>query len=139
MKWKKADGKFLVRLDKGEKLIETLAKLCKEQNIISGSFTGLGSITGIHLAYYRQQEKSFIEKVIQEELEIVSMIGNITKKDGLPYLHPHIVVSRGDFSVLAGHLKECVVGATAEVIIDASGPSAGRKYSVEIGLNLIDY
>ena len=69
--------------------------------------------------------------------EISGLVGNISTMDGEVYLHIHINLSDAEYKVRGGHLTSAVVSATSEIIIDRIDGKINRKYSKEIGLNLI--
>ena len=71
--------------------------------------------------------------------EITSLIGNITRKDGKPYLHIHINFGDEEGVVRGGHLVRCNISATSEIIIREIEGDVERKLSSEIGLNLLDF
>ena len=71
--------------------------------------------------------------------EIASLIGNISQKDGKPFLHIHTVLCDENFTCIGGHLKEAKVGATCEVHLIDLGMNIERKYDNGIGLKLLDF
>jgi len=80
--------------------------------------------------------KQYIDKTFQEQMEIACLIGNISKKEGKPYLHLHITLGRSDYSALAGHLLEATLSGAGEFVIEAFEGSLERYYNTSIGLNL---
>ena len=73
-------------------------------------------------------------------MEITSLVGNISTKDGDVYLHLHINLCRADMSVIGGHLNECRISATCEMFVRKLPGSVGRKLDTETtGLNLYEF
>lgn len=138
MKSKKIKEGYIVRLEKREKIVETLLKFCEDNEIKTGHITGLGAVSEVELAHYSLENKEYSEKKITEPLEIINMTGNITEMDGKPYLHIHITIADKDMKTLGGHLKECIVSATCEIIITKVEEKIKRKFYDKIGLNLMD-
>jgi len=139
MKHKKiSDMLYILRLENGEEIIGSLLKFFTEHNIKSGSFTAIGAITKVELRYFFQKKKQYHDKIIEKELEVVSLTGNINMMGSEPYLHAHIVCSDENMQCFGGHLKAAIVGPTIEVVVDASDEIVGRKFSEEAGLNLLD-
>ena len=86
------------------------------------------------------EEKKFYGRRWEGEYEVSALVGNITRKDGEPYLHIHITFgnpAKGE--VCAGHLTACVISATAEIFVQTWTGGIGRKFSDEIGLNLLEF
>jgi predicted DNA-binding protein with PD1-like motif len=64
-------------------------------------------------------------------------LGNITQKDGKPFLHVHGTFGRKDLSVLGGHIISASVFPILEVIMTPTRNSAFRRFDEELGLNII--
>ncbi|RMG30183.1 MAG: DNA-binding protein [Methanobacteriota archaeon] len=139
MEFKGNGSIFFLRLDPDEKIMETLLAFLEDQFIPSGTLMAVGAVKEATLRYFNQKEKTFVEKVFAEPMEVTSLTGNITVKDGTPYVHPHVVLGRRDFSTISGHLQEGVVGPTLEITIQAFDLSIQRIHSEEIGLNILHF
>ncbi|MDP7141162.1 MAG: DNA-binding protein [Candidatus Woesearchaeota archaeon] len=138
MESRKINNKFLIRLKKGEKIIETLIKFCKENNINSGYLFAIGAISKAELAHYNLNNKEYSSKTFDEQLEVCSLTGNIAFVEEELFLHVHVVLADDKMQTYAGHLKEGVVSATLEVILTPWNERIDRKHSEEIGLNLLE-
>lgn len=139
MKHKQANNIFyVIRLEKGEKIIEGIIDFCNKNKIKNALFFGLGAISRAELMHYVVDTKKYSSKVIEEPLEIANMTGNVMIMDSKPILHTHITVSNKDMKPYAGHLKEAAVAATCEIFLVKLDSEINRKYSEEIGLNLLD-
>jgi predicted DNA-binding protein with PD1-like motif len=75
---------------------------------------------------------------MQEQVEVLSLVGDIALKDGAPQLHAHVVVGKSDGTAHGGHLIEAHVWPTLEVILTESPKHLWRKIDPETGLALID-
>jgi predicted DNA-binding protein with PD1-like motif len=75
---------------------------------------------------------------VQEQVEVLSLVGDIALKDGEPTVHAHVVVGKADGSAHGGHLIEAHVLPTLELILIESPNFLQRKYDEETGLALID-
>tara|TARA_Y100000310_G_scaffold262781_1_gene272579 strand:- start:3771 stop:4190 length:420 start_codon:yes stop_codon:yes gene_type:complete len=138
MKSTKSDKTFIIRLEKEDKIIESLTTFCKDNNIKAGYFTGLGACESALLAHYSLETKKYSEKNLKEPLEIIHLNGNISEMNNEPYLHVHIAVSNDKMQVFGGHLKEAVIGPTCEIFLTPLEKTLNRKPDEEIGLNLLD-
>ncbi len=138
MKSKKVASKYFIRIEKGEKVLETLTLFCQENKISLGSLTGIGATSSATLGWYELSTKSYHWKSFAGNLEVTSLLGNVTLSAGNPFIHTHITISDEKLQTFGGHLKEAIVGATLEVIVDISQGQIVRKLDEEIGLNLFD-
>ena len=110
--------------------------LISEENITCGRVSGIGATDKITIGLYNVNTQEYHKDTIEEEMEILSLSGNLTRKDGAPYVHVH-----GSFATLdrvyGGHVNEVWISATAEIIIDVIDLVVDRKTDKETGLNLI--
>ena len=68
-----------------------------------------------------------------------SLNGNITRKDGSPYLHVHIGLATPDLSLFGGHLVECVISVTAEIFVNVLDCETGRRFDEKTGINIFHF
>lgn len=139
MEYRKFDDTYVVRLNKGEEVVEKLKELCKNENIKLAEITGLGASNLIEIGVFNVNTKEYNTKVFEGMFEITSLVGNATRKDGDVYLHLHINFGDADGIVKGGHLVRSVISATSEIIVRKIDGEVGRKLSDEIGLNLLEF
>ena len=129
---------WIIVLDKGQKLMSTLTDIAKEKNIQGGQIVGIGALEDVELGAYELSKKEYIRKTFNEyEYELISLNGNISLKDGAPFIHCHTALGKHDFSMFGGHLFEATVAVTAEIYISPFGKMPERLMNEEIGLGLI--
>lgn len=138
MKSKKIENRHIIRLERGEKIIEGIKDFCTKNNIKLGYFFGIGALDEAELAHYTVENKKYTSKVLKQPLEIVSLIGNITTMDNEVYLHCHITLGDEEMKAIAGHLKDGKISATCEIILVELEGEINRKHDDFIGLNLLD-
>lgn len=138
MKYLKSGSKYIVRIDKGEEIIEQIKKICIDNNIKAGSITGLGATDRVKVGLFNTTNKEYISKELAGGFEITSLIGNISKMNNEVYLHMHINVSDENLNVYGGHLNHCYISATCELVIDEIDIDVDRKFNEDIGLNLYE-
>ena len=133
----KAQGNVVVlRLEKGEEIISSLLSLIEKLNIKSGRVSGIGATNKITIGVFNTATNEYTKKTIEEEMEILSLSGNLSRMNGTPYVHVHgAFASLGN--VYGGHLNEAVISATGEIVIDLFDVEVEREFNKEIGLNLI--
>ncbi|MCL5022363.1 MAG: DUF296 domain-containing protein [Nitrospirae bacterium] len=124
-------------LMKGDDLIGGLTAVIKGRGIASGIVSGIGAVTEAHIGYFNAGTKKYEEKVFQENLEIVSLRGNISYRDAEVFPHIHAVLSRRDFSAIGGHLFPGThVYAFEFEIIPFEGKPFVRGFDEDTGLFL---
>ena len=69
---------------------------------------------------------------------MISLNGNITRKDGCPYLHLHIALSDENYNLYGGHLNSAVISITAEIYINILNGEINRRVNPETSLNILD-
>ena len=139
MEYRKFGDKYLIRIDKGEELVDTLKKFCIDNKIKLGAITGLGVTNKVTMGIFETQSKKYYSKELIGNHEIAPLYGNITTMGSEVYLHFHVNLGNDEHMSFAGHLTSAYVSATVEVIIDAIGGEVDRKFSDEIGLNLLKF
>ena len=127
----------MIVLAKGDKIIEKLSEVCRNENILSGFFNGIGAVSQVEMAHFDPAKKQYHSKHMSGALEIVSLIGNITRKDDEVVIHGHISISAEDMLCYGGHLKEAVVGPTCEITLTDLKTTILRTPDKDTGLNLI--
>ena len=137
MKLFKNKHTLTIRFDKDEEVMQKLGKFIIEEKITSGYFAIIGSTKEVILSYYNLKSKQFEDHPIEEDLEVVSVTGNIAWMNETPVIHAHGVFSRSDLSTLGGHIKKLVVSATCEVMLTIDDTTVTRTHDVETGLNLL--
>jgi uncharacterized protein len=137
MNYKQIQNKVIVRIDKGEELVDSLKNLCKKLNIKLGTITGIGATDKATVGLMNTKTKKYQSKEFTGDHEITSLIGNITTMNGDVYLHIHMTLANVEHKVIGGHLTSAVISATFEGVIDVIDGQINREYTEEVGLNLL--
>ena len=139
MEYRRFDDSYVIRLNKGEELINSLKEICKNEDIKLAEITGLGASDFVEIGVFNVHTKEYKTKVFEGMFEITSLVGNATRKDGDVYLHIHINFGDEEGLVRGGHLVQTRISATSEIILRKIEGNVGRKLNEEIGLNLLDF
>lgn len=137
MEFKQFGKRYIVRLDVGEEITETLKQFCSKNGIESGSVMGIGAIREARISYFDMGKRDYIDKEISEDLELTSLMGNVSIMNGEPFLHLHVTLSDSDFNVFGGHLSAGIISATGEIFIDTHEEQIVRKFYPETGFRLL--
>ena len=140
MKIRDIENGFLVRLERGEDLIEQLTALANERDINGAFFHGLGGASLAEIGIYKLSvDKEYHYRVFEDDLEIISLNGNIARDEsGEVMVHCHSTISGPDLAAYGGHVKRMVVAGTCEVFIDTRTGDLTRTLDEDIGLKLLD-
>lgn len=131
------DNNFIfVTLAPGEAIMETLTAVARENNLKSGWISGIGAITGAEIGMFNISEKKYRKNVFSGEYELVNLQGNISIKDGDPFVHAHVVFSDEKYQTFSGHLFESTISAAGEFVIHAGSKTVNRKMNENVGLPL---
>lgn len=139
MKLQGAPEGWLIRLDPGDEIPRDVVSAAADQGVQSASVTGIGAIDRAVIALYDLKERRYVETVLEEELEIASLTGNLVRLDGAPFLHAHVVVSRRDATTRGGHLMSARTSVAVELVLRPLSIEATRKLSDHCGLKLLDF
>lgn len=129
---------FAVVLDKGDDVLESLLAFAREHRLSAAEFTGLGALSDCVLGFFDWEKKDYEKIPVNEQVEVLTLVGNIALDDGgEPKLHPHVVIGRADGTAHGGHLLEAHVRPILEVIVTESPAHLRRQTDEETGLALI--
>ena len=140
MEYRRFTDTIVMRVDRGEDIVEKLKELCMIENIKLGSVSGIGAVMETEIGIYNVDTKEYFSQIYKGLYEVSNLTGNISQMNEQPYLHLHITigdVKKGE--VYAGHLNRAVVGAIAEIIVSVIDGKVSRLKDQNIGLNLFDF
>jgi len=100
----KAGRQFLLRLPRGADLWKELTAFCARRKIRCAAVHVIGATSEVTIGYYDQRTHKYHQKTFREEMEIVSCSGNVSLKEGKPFLHLHAVMGDTKLRCFGGHL-----------------------------------
>ena len=129
--FKKIENTYILRLNKGSEIIQSIKDFCHENNIKTGTVQGIGAVNSTTFGFFNPENKKYQEKTFSEPREITSLLGNITTKNGEIYLHLHMNTSGENYNTIGGHL----ISATITQI----NTTVERFHDENTGLNLFKF
>jgi uncharacterized protein len=130
---------FAVIMQSGDEATESLRDFAKEKRLAASQFTAIGAFSDVVLGYFDWQKKDYKKIPVQEQVEVLSLVGDISlDEQGQPKVHAHVVLGRADGTTLGGHLLKAHIRPTLEVIVVESPEHLQRKYDPESKLALIE-
>ena len=144
MDYRKYGDTVYVRMDKGDEIIQSILDVCRQEKIMSATFSGIGGCSGAEVQTYIPETNSFEQQTLEGMLELISLMGNvITDDEGEYYHHTHAFFSFKDgeeHGMAAGHIKSITVLYTAEIEIrPVIGGEIKRKHDPETGTGFWDF
>jgi uncharacterized protein len=129
---------YVLIFNTGDELADGLARFAIEQKISAASFKAIGALSAVQLGWFAWDSKRYKPSVqFDEQLELLSLIGDIAQKDGVPQVHAHAIVGREDGTAHGRHLMMARVRPTCEVVLVESPAHLQKHFDPESGLALI--
>jgi uncharacterized protein len=91
-----AQRTFAVILNTDDEAVACLTAFAKQHRLSASQFTGLGAFRDCVLGYFDWQKKDYTRIPIEEQVEVLALVGDIALNEGEPKLHTHVVVSKAD-------------------------------------------
>jgi predicted DNA-binding protein with PD1-like motif len=115
----------------------TLLAIAHREGIEYAALSGLGAVSGVSLAYFNDETRQYETHHIEEQLEVIGLTGNVTLKEGQPFLHVHATFGGRDLSVRGGHVMEATVKPNLEIWLTRGSEAVVRLPDEESGLWLM--
>ncbi|MCL5438164.1 MAG: PPC domain-containing DNA-binding protein [Thermoplasmataceae archaeon] len=133
MQLKRVDETLILKIEKGEDVMEILLETCRRENVSSGTIVwGIGMVKDAEIGYLDGRE--YVKEKYPQNLEVLSFHGTIARND--PRFHVHVSLAGRDHSALGGHLFYATADPSMEVQIEIfPDKSINRKMNDESGLN----
>ena len=139
MDYRRFGNTLVVRLDRGEEILEQIRVLAERERIRLAAVQALGTVNDFTVGVFNTQTKTYASNDFRGPYEIVSLTGTIDTKDGGFYTHLHMSAGDAQGRVFGGHLNRAVVSATCEMIVTCIDGQVDRAFDPEIGLNLLRF
>lgn len=139
MEYRRVDNNLIVRIDKGESIMESLKTLWHLEKINTAFISGIGAASSMDIGCYKFKDKIYVPYHYEGDFEITSLLGNITSKDGDFYLHLHITACDESGTTYGGHLNDAIIGGTCELLVKLVDIKIDRSLDDETGINIFKF
>jgi uncharacterized protein len=129
---------YAVIFEKGDEVMAGLRSFAKQAGLGGAHFTAIGAFSEATLGYFERERKSYKRIPIREQVEVLSLVGDVALKNDEPEVHAHVVVGTSEGEARGGHILEATVWPTLEVIVTESPRHLRKVHDEETGLALID-
>jgi len=128
---------YALVFDSGDEVVSGLNDFAGGNGIGAAQLSAIGAFSDVVLGYFDWEAKEYTRIPVREQVEVLSLLGDVALDDGEPKVHAHVVVGRSDGTTLGGHLLEAHVRPTLEVILVESPGHLRKQMDRESGLALI--
>jgi len=128
---------FVIVFQTGDDLAKGLSKFAEEQHLSAASFKAVGALSSVRLGWFNWESKKYEPSVtLDEQIELLSLIGDVALKDNRPIVHALAVIGKRDGTALGGHLLEARIRPTCEVVLTESPTHLQKIVDPESGLSM---
>lgn len=139
MEYKRFGNHIIVRMDRGEEILEQVKALAEQEHIRLATVQALGAISDFTVGVFNTDTKTYGANHFSGPYEIVSLNGTIDSMDGKFYAHLHMSAGNDQGQVFGGHLNRAVISAVCEMVVTVIDGQIDRKFHPEVGLNLFQF
>ncbi|KAB1916293.1 PPC domain-containing DNA-binding protein [Micromonospora sp. AMSO31t] len=131
-------GRVLVVIcDKEEEAVGAIVAALREQRLLAARVSAVGAFADAEVGWFDRNARDYRRIPVTEQVEVLSLLGDVAEQNGEPVLHVHTVLGRSDGNTVGGHLLRGQVWPTLEVIISEVAPELAKRVDPETGLALI--
>lgn len=129
---------WAVIFDPNDEVMASLKRFVEGEHLSAAHFTGIGAFAEVTVAWFNLEKQEYEQILINEQVEVLSLIGDVADSDGKPSVHAHICVAKRDGTAHGGHLKAGTVQPTLELIVYEAPAHLRKTFRKQFGLPLID-
>jgi predicted DNA-binding protein with PD1-like motif len=129
---------WVLRLDEGQDLFETLASFVDREHINAAAVLfGIGMFRSATFGFWDGTQ--YVPHEVPTPHEVVALHGTVARAEGHPSVHLHGAVAGPDHHLVGGHLLRATIGLLLEVVIETfPSHSFGRPLVESRGLRMLD-
>ena len=129
---------YTVIFYKGDEVLSGLTDFAIQHKIEDAHFTAIGAVSGGTLAWLDPTNKIYHRISVAEQVEVLSLIGDVATFNGKPVVHMHAVLGKPNGNTIGGHVFELNVNPTLEVFVTVNATPLRKKPDDASGMKLID-
>jgi predicted DNA-binding protein with PD1-like motif len=122
----------------GDEALSGLTDFAIEHKIEDAHFTGIGAVAGATLAWLDPAKKIYHRIAVEQQVEVLSLTGDVATFDGKPVVHMHAALGKPDGSTVGGHVFELHVNPTLEVFMTVNSTALKKRPDADSGMKVID-
>lgn len=125
-------------LKTGDDALAAITKFAKRNKIEGASFSAIGAFREATIAFWNWDTKEYEHIEVAEQVEVLTLTGNVSRAGDQVKLHSHVTLGRRDGATVGGHLVRAIVRPTLEVFLIDYGIRLTRSKDLTTGLWLLD-
>jgi predicted DNA-binding protein with PD1-like motif len=123
---------------KGDEVLSGLTDFALAHQVADAHFTAIGAVSGATLAWLDLGKKAYRKIPVTQQVEVLSLVGDIARSNGVPVVHMHAVLGKPDGSTVGGHVFELHVNPTLEVFLTVNTTPLEKRPDEASGMKVID-
>lgn len=129
---------YALVFDAGDEVMSLLETFANEHSLKAARFTAIGAFSRVELGWFDLSKKDYKRIPVEEQVEVLSLIGDVALYGNDSKVHAHVVVGRSDGTTMGGHLLSATVQPTLELILEETPSYLQRRINQAVGIPLID-
>lgn len=128
---------FVITFAQGDEPVSLLTGFARQEQLAGCQVTAIGACERCVVGYFDRDHKRYRRIAIEEQAEVLSLLGDIAHSDDGPVVHLHAVLGLCDGTTRGGHLLEASVWPTLELIVQEWPAHLCKRFDPHVGLALI--
>jgi uncharacterized protein len=129
---------YVVVCDPGDEAVAALAQFARAERLEAAQVTAIGAFERATVGWFDRAAKQYRRIPVDEQCEVLSLIGDVAEGQDGPILHVHVVLGLSDGTTRGGHLLEGLVFPTLEVVVTETPAELRKVMRPDLGIALID-
>jgi uncharacterized protein len=129
---------YVVVCDPGNEAVAALNQFVRSELLEAAQVTAVGAFERAVVGWFDPAVKQYRRNPVDEQCELVSLIGDVAMGEDGPILHMHAALGLADGTMRGGHLLEGQVYPTLEAVVTETPAELRKVMRPDIGLALID-
>jgi uncharacterized protein len=129
---------YVVVCDPGDEAVAVLEQFARAERLEASQLTAVGAFERATVGWFDRAAKEYRRILVDEQCEVLSLLGDIAEGPDGPSLHAHVVLGLADGTTRGGHLLEGRVFPTLEVVITETPAELRKVMRPDLGIALID-
>ena len=129
---------YVAVCDPGDEAVSALNEFARSERLAGAQITAVGALEHATVGWFDPAAKDYRRIRIDEQCELLSLIGDIAQGEDGPIVHMHVVLGLSDGTTRGGHLLEARVFPTLEAVVTETPAQLRKVLRPDIGIALID-
>jgi predicted DNA-binding protein with PD1-like motif len=133
-----AERTWVLVFERGDEVMSGLSGFSRREQLSAARIQAIGALSDVTFGYFDWESKEYLRVEVDEQVEVLSLLGDVAQGAHGPEVHAHVVVGKRDGSAHGGHLLQAHVRPTLEVVVTEAPTALRKRVDPVSGLALID-